>query len=53
MTVQNYDKEFGSIVATVPAKWMKMSPSKKRELTDEQRKELAERLAKSRSKKSV
>ena len=35
----------GCIYATVPIKWVRIAPPPKRELTDEQRDELRERLA--------
>lgn len=40
----------GSIVARFPQEWMRISPKRKRELTDEQRKELADRLKNAREK---
>lgn len=38
------------IYCKVPAKWLKISPPRKRELTDEQRAETAERLKNARNK---
>ena len=37
----------GCICAKIPVSWFKISPPKKRNLSDEQRKEIAERLRKS------
>ena len=41
----------GYMLAHIPKSWVKCSPPHKRNLTDEQRAELAERLAKVRMKK--
>ena len=48
VVVENGD---GSLVGKVPASWFKFSPPRKRELTDEQRSAMAERLANARKKK--
>lgn len=40
----------GSIVAKFPQEWMRIVPKRTRELTDEQREELAERLKNAREK---
>lgn len=40
----------GCIYATMPAEWLKLSPPLKREMSDEQKAELAERLKKARAK---
>lgn len=42
----------GMIVAHIPKNWIKVSPPRKREMTDEQKAALAERLAFARSKRS-
>lgn len=42
----------GMIVAHVPKSWFKLSPPRKREMTDEQRAAAAERLASARSKRN-
>lgn len=41
ITAENPD---GSMVATLPFKWMRIVPKRKRDLTDEQRQELSERM---------
>lgn len=40
----------GHIYAKMPTSWLKVSPPRKVEMTDEQRKAIAERLASSRNK---
>lgn len=40
----------GSVYARIPLKWIKIAPRQKSNLTDEQKKEIAERLMKSRGK---
>lgn len=45
ITAENED---GSIVAHVPASWMRIIPKRSVELTDEQREERAERMRKAR-----
>ena len=40
----------GMIVARIPKAWLKVSPPRKREITEEQRKAIAERLASGRKK---
>lgn len=42
----------GMIVAHLPKNWFKISPPRKREMTDEQRAAAAERLASARSKRN-
>lgn len=42
----------GCIYATMPAEWLKLSPPLKREMSDEQKAELAERLKKARAKQN-
>jgi len=42
----------GMIVAHIPKNWIKVSPPRKREMTEEQKVALAERLAFARSKRS-
>lgn len=42
------ENEDGSIIAHLPASWMKIRPQRRRELTDEQRAEIGERLKASR-----
>lgn len=42
----------GMIVAHVPKSWMRLSPPRTREMTDEQRKAAAERMAHARAKRS-
>lgn len=42
----------GMLVAHVPKNWLKISPPRKREMTDEQREAAAKRLAEARSKKN-
>lgn len=49
ITARNKD---GSIVAHLPKKWFKVAPPIKRTYTDEQRAEMAARLAKARTAKS-
>lgn len=41
----------GMMLAQIPKSWLKISPPKKREMTDEQRAIVAERLANARSKR--
>lgn len=41
----------GSILAKLPAKWVRIAKPKSMELTDEERKELGERLAEAKRKK--
>ena len=43
----------GMILAHVPKSWFKLSPPKKREMTDEQREAAAKRLAAARARKNV
>ena len=43
----------GMILAHIPKSWFKISPPRQREMTDEQRKEAAVRLANSRAKRKV
>lgn len=47
-----HENKDGSICAKIPLKWMKINPGSttKRELTEEQRQELRDRLAKARNK---
>ena len=47
------EDNFGELVAYIPKSWLKVSPPRKREMTDEQREEAAKRLAAARSKKNV
>lgn len=42
----------GMIVAHIPKNWFKISPPRKREMTDKQRAAAAERLASARSKRN-
>lgn len=44
------DDNFGELVAYIPKRWLKISPPRKVELTDEQREALAERMRNARSK---
>ena len=41
----------GMMLAQIPKSWFKISPPKKREMTDEQRAAVAERLANARAKR--
>lgn len=40
----------GSICAYIPVRWIKISPPKSRDLTEEQKKEIAERLSAAKNK---
>ena len=43
--IREPEKNDGCIYATVPVKWVRVSPPVKRNLTDEQREEIRNRLA--------
>lgn len=47
------EDNFGEIVAYIPKSWLKITPPRKREMTEQQREEAAKRLANARSKKNV
>lgn len=42
----------GMLLAHIPKSWFKISPPRKREMTDEQREEAAKRLANARAKRN-
>lgn len=46
------ENEDGSIVAHIPTKWVKISPPKQVEMTDERREELRQRMARARAEKN-
>ena len=49
VTIKNRPEENdGCICATMPAEWLRIAPPRTRDLSDEQRAELAERLRKAR-----
>lgn len=47
------EDNFGELVADIPKSWLKISPPRKREMTEEQREAAAKRLANARSKKNI
>ena len=44
------EDNFGELVADIPKNWLKVSPPRKREMTEEQRAAIAERLHSARNK---
>ena len=44
------ENNFGELVAYIPKRWLKISPPRKVDMTDEKRAELAERMRNARSK---
>lgn len=47
------DENGGFLVAKIPVKWVKITPPRKLELTDEQKEALAERLSVARASRNV
>lgn len=47
------DENGGFLVAKIPAKWVKITPPRRLELTDEQKEELRERLSVARASRNV
>lgn len=47
------DGNGGFLVAKIPAKWVKITPPRRLELTDEQKEELRERLSAARASRNV
>lgn len=47
------DDNGGFLVAKIPAKWVKITPPRRLELTDEQKEELRERLSVARASRNV
>lgn len=47
------DGNGGFLVAKIPAKWVKITPPRRLELTDEQKEELRERLSVARASRNV
>lgn len=47
------ENDDGSIFAHIPIKWVKISPPRQREMTDEERAKAAERLKKARDSKNA
>lgn len=52
--IQHYPEDNqGMLIALVPKNWFKLTPPRKREMTDEQRAAAAERLSAARAKRNV
>jgi hypothetical protein len=51
--IRQPEQNDGCIYATVPVKWVRITPPRKLELTDEQRAEIADRLKRNRMDSSV